>query len=296
MPEADVKPTRPAIDRLATWCRSLGAVTFILYLALIYGNEQILAERRHMVQAGPPARVSLGAYDPRRDVSPLGEVHFLARADFSAAFSQQIALRDKRITIVGVPLFAPDGPDDRALAMMYFVQDAAAGAFAYPPGLADAVVSNGAAGPVLDLNGTVGAAPAVARALIDARRSAGLTLAPAAVMFAPFTQGRMAALGARAASPLTRTMFLLCMTMLLSSVLVGRLHRLANRPRPSPKTARPLELPRPVHPKARLAAEIHFYPLVPQDDLTPPSLPAVQIERFSNRISRLVSRSDTARG
>lgn len=160
-------------------------------VALYISDQNKEAEKARALAATPPAAVKLEAFDARRDTGVAQEVTIVAQADVTQAMD---VTRSKRGNVreqwVIIPLYPTTAKDSTGAATGVFLQHGTASV----EQLEKLVVSEGAFGPILQLNGTM-IDPATESEALETIRGR-MQIAPNAVYIDPFEAGRGAGLAA----------------------------------------------------------------------------------------------------
>ena len=159
----------------------LSLMAFALAAIVFFGARQDEVDKALALKNGPPAAVSLNAFDPKRDAHPMDEVTVTGWINTDYNYQLTLTTKTKRSSYDTVRrMFVLFGPEDtaetktaRAVVLLpnsdvdRFIDDVMANATGFAAG-----------NPVFALNGTASKTADLDDMVVDALRKQGLTAAP----------------------------------------------------------------------------------------------------------------------
>ncbi|SFP82085.1 hypothetical protein [Tranquillimonas alkanivorans] len=163
-------------------------------LVIVYLDNQKTAERLIALRLSPPATVPLESFDAERHTGLAGEVTLLAQADLTAPARVTHGGPLSQRPAVAFPLLPAGAEAGPALGFAVFPDaEPDNGTVLWPRYLTD-VRGVGKRGPLVELNGTLGAPAGLGEAVRAALSDRALDLVPSPVAVTPWVGSRAAAL------------------------------------------------------------------------------------------------------
>lgn len=194
----------------------------------IYGENQRAADRVLALREGPPAAVPIESFDATRQTGPTGEVMILAQIDMS--LPMQVVYGDGRLLsrALAYPVVSTTAqPGDSAPPVLGFfhvatdLPEAEILDFAY---IVPDFEKVGAFGPIVALNGELGAPVDVVERVSSLLAQAGRPATQPLLRIAAYPEGRAAALVAPRRAPLRDVWMALALAFVGMGVAMGRLY------------------------------------------------------------------------
>ena len=183
------------ISRLPDVFIGLACAALVITVALVYARDQASAARLLALREGAPERVAIETFDPARDRGPTGEVRMLAQVDMTAPLRLRYreGLQARRAVVYRLLPLDTGGrtaAEVPALGLLYYAGRDEKVELFDPRAPLPEPLARGDNGPIVELNGELGAPAGLSRVIAQVPVLASATAGMRPVVLRAYPDGR----------------------------------------------------------------------------------------------------------